>query len=54
MNSNWTGKFPRTSREAFGHTVHIEEQHMGDRLVGLVAAFAAGFFCCLILLGAVK
>lgn len=50
-NSNWTGKFPRTSREAFGYTVYIEEQHMGDRLVGLVAAFAAGFILAMLVFG---
>ena len=50
-NSNWTGRMSRTSREAFGHTVELDEQHTGDRWVGIVAAFVAGFLLALVLMG---
>ena len=46
MNSNWTGRFPCTSREAFGFSV--EPAHEGDRAVGIGAAFFAGFVLALI------
>ena len=48
QDSNQTLRFPRTSREAFGYSVEIEEHHRGDRAVGYIAAFAAGFLICLI------
>lgn len=51
-DSNWTGRWNRTSREAFGYSLQ-QEQHIGDKYVGLVAAFAAGFLLCLIMQGAV-
>ena len=41
-NSNWNLRFPRTSREAFGYTLP-QEEHRGDKWVGLVAIFVAGF-----------
>lgn len=50
-DSNWTGRWNRTSREAFGHSVDFEEQHTGDRWVGLAAAFAAGFLLALAIFG---
>ena len=51
MNSNWTGRFDRTSREAFGHSIQFDEQHTGDRWVGIVAAFVTGFLLALVLMG---
>jgi len=51
-DSNWTLRFNRTSRDAFGNSVEFDEGHTGDRAVGVVAAFVAGFLACLIFLGA--
>lgn len=45
MNSNYSLRFPRTGREAFGHEVHFQRRDP-DRMVGwaclLMAAFVAG------------
>jgi hypothetical protein len=51
MNSNWTGRFPRTSREAFGFS--DEPHHTGDHAVGIGAAFLAGFALALLILGVI-
>ena len=50
-NSNWTGRMSRTSREAFGHTIELDKPHLGDSLVGLVAAFIAGFLTAMVVFG---
>lgn len=46
MNSNYSLRFPRTGREAFGHECHFQQRHDPDRMVGwacaLMAAFVAG------------
>ena len=50
-NSNWTGRMSRTSREAFGYTIELDKPHLGDSLVGLVAAFIAGFLLAIVIFG---
>ena len=42
MNSNWTLRFPRTSREAFGHQVEFRHRNP-DRIVGYVVALSVAF-----------
>jgi hypothetical protein len=42
MSSNWTLRFPRTSREAYGHFVSFEARNP-DRIVGYVMALAMAF-----------
>jgi hypothetical protein len=46
MNSNWSLRFPRTSREAYGYCVSFNT-HNKDRMVfiacAILAAFMAGF-----------
>lgn len=49
--SNWTGRFPRTQREAFGFSV--EPIHAGDKAVGNFAYFAAGVLFALFLMGVI-
>lgn len=51
-NSNWTLRWNRSAREAYGHSVEFEP-HWGDRLVGYGAIFAFGFFFGLIVAGVV-
>ena len=41
QNSNWTLRFPRTSREAFGYSIQ-PEQHQGNKWAGIAAVFAVG------------
>lgn len=41
MNSNWTLRFPRTGREAFGHECRFDDNP--DRAVGIVCAIIAAF-----------
>lgn len=36
MDSNYTLKFPRTSRQAFGHDCRFDDRIDTDRLVGRV------------------
>lgn len=50
MNSNWTLRFPRTGREAFGHECHFESRDP-DRIVGIVCALAAAFIAGLLVGG---
>ena len=50
-NSNWTGRMSRTSREAFGHTIELGKPYLGDSIVGLVAAFIAGFLLAMVIFG---
>lgn len=50
QSSNWTGRFPRTSRDAFGYQVKFRTDP--DRLVGHVLAALAIFVAGLMLGGA--
>jgi hypothetical protein len=45
MNSNYTLRFPRTSREAFGYSVKRSEFEgdRGDRFVAIVCAIGIAF-----------
>jgi hypothetical protein len=49
-NSNWSLRFPRSSREAFGHQAQFQERDP-DRIVGWAAALMAAFVFGLILGG---
>jgi hypothetical protein len=40
-DSNYTLRFNRTARDAFGHSLEFDENR-GDRWVGYVAIFIAG------------
>ena len=51
MMSNYTLRFPRTGREAFGHECHFEGDK-GDRLVGFICAVGIAFILGLALGGA--
>lgn len=51
MHSNYTLRFPRTGREAFGHDCHFE-RHDPDRLVGFAIAALLIFTLGLMLGGA--
>jgi hypothetical protein len=51
-DSNYSLRWNRTRREAYGYSADLDEGHTGDQLVGLAAAFVGGFLLCLILLGA--
>lgn len=46
MNSNYSLRFPRTGREAFGHECHFHPRVDPERIVGwaclLFAVFVAG------------
>jgi len=46
MNSNWSLRFPRTSREVYGHWIGFNTRNP-DRMVfiacAILAAFLAGF-----------
>ena len=42
MNSNWTLRFPRTSREAFGHQAQFGRRDP-DRMVGIAVAVLCAF-----------
>jgi hypothetical protein len=50
-DSNYTLRFHRTAREAYGHDINFSEH--GDRLVGWVALFCAGVLVGLLLGGAI-
>lgn len=50
MNSNWTLRFPRTSREAFGHEIKFADDP--DRLVGHVCIVLASFMLGMMVGGA--
>jgi hypothetical protein len=54
MNSNYTLKIPRTSREAYGYQVERFEFEgdKGDRLVGIVCAVGIAFILGIALGGA--
>lgn len=54
MNSNYTLRFPRTSREAFGHesTRACFEGDKGDRLVSWICAIGVAFVIGLAMGGA--
>lgn len=52
MNSNWTLRFPRTGREAFGHECHFEP-YSPDRLVAYVVALLCAFVAGLLVGGAI-
>lgn len=44
MNSNWTLRFPRSSREAYGHQIGFDDGHKrSDLIVLLLMVFALGF-----------
>lgn len=45
MDSNYTLRFPRTARQAFGHDVHFDDANP-DRHVGM-----AVLVCCAFVLG---
>ena len=51
-NSNYTLRFSRTSREAFGHQVHFETSRKADRYVLAVAIVAIAFIVGMIVGGA--
>lgn len=51
MNSNWTLRYPRTGREAFGHEVRFNRNP--DRLVGILIALLYAFVGGLILGGVI-
>lgn len=51
LPSNWSLRFPRTSREAFGHQVEFD-RHDPDRLVGHAIAALLIFTLGLMLGGA--
>ncbi len=51
-HSNWTLKFPRSSREAFGFQIQ-QERHKGDLVVGVGAVFLAGLFIGLLIGGVI-
>jgi hypothetical protein len=50
-DSNQSLRFSRTAREEFGHDLHFDKPHVGDKLVGYATAFAWGFLICLIIVG---
>lgn len=52
LPSNWTGRFPRTSREAFGHQVEFHRDHDPDKLVGYVVAICIVFVLGMLVGGA--
>jgi hypothetical protein len=52
MNSNWTLRFPRTSREAYGYEVRFEKRNP-DRIVVIACAILAAFLTGLIVGGVV-
>ena len=41
-NSNYSLRFSRTAREAFGHSLEFDNRR-GDKWVGWAAIFIAGF-----------
>jgi hypothetical protein len=43
-DSNWTLRWPRTSREVYGHDIQFEENNP-DQIVWWVTVFAIGFIC---------
>lgn len=47
-DSNYTLRWNRTSREAYGHTIQLED-HPGDKLVGILSAFIAGFLLAMVI-----
>jgi len=47
--SNWTGRFSRTSREAFGHSIEFERP--STIWGGYVIAFSCGFLLAVVLCG---
>jgi hypothetical protein len=51
LPSNWTGRFARTSREAFGHQVEFD-RHDPDRLVGVVVGVCIVFVLGMLVGGA--
>lgn len=51
-NSNYTLRFSRTSREAFGHQVDFHDGLDWDRIVGIVGVIALAFVVGLIVGGA--
>lgn len=51
LPSNWTGRFPRTSREAFGHQVEFHH-HDPDKLVGYVVGALCVFVLGMLIGGA--
>ena len=51
-HSNWTGRMARSSREAFGHEADFGNTYcLGDKLVGWVTIFAAGFITGMLVAG---
>jgi len=53
MNSNWTLRFPRTGREAFGHEVRFERRRSPEWLVGACVAMLYAFVAGLVVGGAI-
>lgn len=43
MNSNYTLRFPRTSREVYGHEVSFHDADRRDRMVFIACAIGAAF-----------
>lgn len=51
-DSNYTLRFNRSAREAYGHDIQFTPDHStGDWVVGLVVAFAFGFITAMIIFG---
>jgi hypothetical protein len=53
MNSNYTLKFPRTSREAFGHNAQFHDSESWGRRIFIAALIGVAFviglmFGCLV------
>lgn len=42
-NSNYTLRFPRTSREAYGHDVQFVDGNRKDKIVGIVCSILGAF-----------
>lgn len=41
-DSNWTLRFPRTAREAYGHDIKFDDEHFGYKWAGVFVAFVWG------------
>ena len=42
-NSNWTLRFSRSAKDAYGHYIEFEDRSKADRVVFMVCLFALGF-----------
>lgn len=41
-DSNFSLRFNRTAREAYGHSIEFNQRYIGDQVVFAIAAFVAG------------